>query len=83
MTPNNEALNQPKYPLTGGIKPTTPGYPVEMNPEILRLQQELADTNRILAERIEENHTLKLILDERQRQLDTYHEIILALAKKN
>jgi hypothetical protein len=83
MTPNNEALNQPKYPLTGGIKPSTPGYPVEMNPEIIRLQQELVEANHIITEKITEINTLKLIIDERQRQLDAYHEIILALAKKN
>ena len=49
QTINTAATNNTGYPISGGIKPTDPGFPAGMNPEIQALKAENASLTRELA----------------------------------
>ena len=68
--------NTTNYPLTGGVKPTSPAFPAEMNPEVQRLQAE----NQKLQEELRIMH---VTLELKQQQLDAYFHFIEILAGKN
>jgi hypothetical protein len=64
------------YPLNGGVRPNSPAFPAEMNPEIKRLQAELQDKNKEL-------EVVKGILALKDQQLADYKEIILTMLGKS
>lgn len=71
--------NTPEYPLTGGVKPTAPGFPSAMNPEIIKLQEKVTELNQIIHDQASELHTLQAIMDEKDRQIARYFELLAAL----
>jgi hypothetical protein len=84
----HEILNQTpadahNYPLNGGVRPSSPGFPAEMNPEIQRLQKELAEKTNSM-KLLETNlRVLEARLDVTEQQLREYREIIFALIGKS
>lgn len=79
---NPSATNTTNYPLTGGLKPNSPGFPAEINPEIHRLQEENAKLSEALRIcELEARHSQDLI-NLKDLEITRSHEIILALAGK-
>lgn len=83
-TPLNQAAQNPTpYPLSGGIKPTSPNFPAEMNPEIHRLQEEITRQQTMLAAQASELEITRALLAMKDQQLADYKEIIFTMLGKS
>ena len=83
---NNTPINNTGYPLNGGIRPGSPNFPAEMNPEIQALKAE----NQDLRERLQASELRVEFLSEfckeketKFQQLLEVHKIILSSLKHN
>lgn len=79
---NPSATNTTPYPLMGGVKPTSPTFPAEMNPEVLRLSEENTKLANIVQEQAAEILKLQAIADERASVNQKQYELLLALVGK-
>lgn len=83
-TPLNQAASNPTpYPLSGGIKPNSPSFPVEMNPEIQRLQAEIERQNEQLRLQHQELELIRALMTMKDQQLADYKEFICIMLGKS
>ena len=83
---NNTPINNTGYPLNGGIRPSSPSFPSEMNPEVQSLKAE----NQDLREKLQASELRVEFLSEfckeketKFQQLLEVHKIILSSLKHN
>ena len=83
---NNAPINNTGYPLNGGIRPNSPHFPAEMNPEVQGLKAE----NQDLREKLQASELRVEFLSEfckeketKFQQLLEVHKIILSSLKHN
>lgn len=83
-TPLNQAATNPTpYPISGGIKPNSPSFPAEMNPEIQRLQAEIERQNDQLRLQLQELELIRALMAMKDQQLADYKEIIFTMLGKS
>lgn len=80
---NQTPADMHNYPLNGGVRPNSPGFPAEMNPEIQRLQKELAEKTNSIRLLETDLKIREALLSTAEQQLREYREIIFALIGKS
>jgi flagellar biosynthesis/type III secretory pathway chaperone len=83
---NNTPVNNTGYPLNGGIRPNSPSFPAEMNPEIQALKAEIQNLHEKLQASELRNEFLREFCNEKEtkfQQLLEVHKLILSSLKHN
>lgn len=83
---NNTPINNTGYPLNGGIRPSSPAFPAEMNPEIQALKAEIQNLHEKLQASELRNEFLNEFCKEKEtkfQQLLDVHKLILSSLKHN
>lgn len=81
---NSTPVNNTGYPLTGGLRPSSPAFPPEMNPEIHKLQEEIQILKNELQAMTLKKDFLEVLCKEKEekfQQLLEVHKTVLSSLK--